>query len=144
MDQTSIQCKPYLSQAYLTRSYNICIYRQNTTIFISSIMGVYYNTHKYMFRPLMLAIFRLYMDLSSSYTTYVGCFFRVWGKGFFVRSRSRLCQRWVHGLELYHWITNDTVPDHGPTFDTNEISVPHKITLPPHPKKHYRLVTHAV
>ena len=30
-----------------------------------------------MFRPLMLAIFRLYMDLSSSYTTYVGCFF--WG-----------------------------------------------------------------
>jgi len=32
-----------------------------------------------MFRPLMLAIFRLYIDLSSSYTTdttYVGCFFR--------------------------------------------------------------------
>ena len=27
-----------------------------------------------MFRPLMLAIFRLFMNLSSSCTTYVGCF----------------------------------------------------------------------
>jgi len=28
------------------------IYRQNTTIFISSILGIYYNRHNYMFRPL--------------------------------------------------------------------------------------------
>jgi len=33
-----------------------------------------------MFRPLMLAIFRLYMNLSSSYTACVGCFWGV-GKG---------------------------------------------------------------
>jgi len=50
------------------------IYRQNTTIFISSKLAVHYIRHNYMFRPLMLAIFRLYMDLSSNYTTYVGCF----------------------------------------------------------------------
>jgi hypothetical protein len=60
----------------------MCIYRQNTTIFISSILAIYYITHN-MFRPLLLAIFRLYMDLTSSYTTYVGCSFRVWGKGLF-------------------------------------------------------------
>ena len=38
-----------------------------------------------MFRPLMLAIFRLYMNLSSTYTTdttHVGCFFLGVGKGF--------------------------------------------------------------
>ena len=60
----------------------MCIYRQNTTIFISSILAIYYIRHNHMFRPLILAIFRLYMDLTSSYTTYVGCFFRVWGRGF--------------------------------------------------------------
>jgi len=46
----------------------MCIYRQNTTIFISSIMDNYYIRHNYMFRPLMLVIFRLYMGLWSSYT----------------------------------------------------------------------------
>jgi len=30
---------------------------------------------------------------------------------------------------------NDTVPDHAPTTDTNEVSVPHKPLLPT-PKKH--------
>jgi hypothetical protein len=43
------------------------IYRQNTTIFISGILTIYYIRHNYMFRPLMLAIFRFYMD----YATYV-------------------------------------------------------------------------
>ena len=52
-------------------------------MFISSILLIYYIRHYYMFRPLMLAIFRLYMNLSSSYTTYVGCFYRVWGNVFF-------------------------------------------------------------
>jgi len=48
-----------------------------------------------MFRPLMLVIFRLYMDLSSSNTTdtadktYVGCFIRC-GNGF-VRDRYFVC-----------------------------------------------------
>jgi hypothetical protein len=36
--------------------------------------------------------------------------------------------------KIKEWITNDTVPDHAPTTDTNEISVPRKITLSPHPK----------
>jgi len=49
------------------------IYRQNTTIFISSILAIYYIRHNYMFRPLMLAIFRLYVNFLSSYKTYVGC-----------------------------------------------------------------------
>jgi len=43
--------------------------------------------------------------------------------------------------KIKEWITNDNVPDHAPTTDTNEISVPHKITPSPHPKKH---PTHAV
>jgi len=34
----------------------------NTTIFIGSILSIYYNRHSYMFRSLMLAIFRLYMN----------------------------------------------------------------------------------
>ena len=38
--------------------------------------------------------------------------------------------------KIKDWITNDNVPDHAPTTDTNEISVPHKITPSPHPKKH--------
>ena len=45
-----------------------------------------------MFRPLMVAISRLYMDLSSTYTTdttYVGCFLGV-GKGS-VWDRDLLC-----------------------------------------------------
>jgi len=67
-------------------------------------MGIYFIRHNYMFRPLVLAIFKLYMDFSSSYTTdttYVGCFFRC-GEGVCVGLRSRLCQWWVHGLEQYH------------------------------------------
>ena len=58
-----------------------------------------------MLRPLMLAMFRLYMDLSSSYTTDttdVECFFTC-GEGVCVGPRSRLCQWWgAHGLEQYH------------------------------------------
>jgi len=49
--------------------------------------GVYCIRHNYMFRPLMLDTFRLYMDLSSSYTTdttYVGCFFRC-GEGVIIQ-----------------------------------------------------------
>ena len=34
----------------------------NTTIFIGSILSIYYIRHNYMFRPLMLAIFSLYMN----------------------------------------------------------------------------------
>jgi len=34
----------------------------NTTIFIGSMLSVYYIRHNYMFRPLMLANFRLYMN----------------------------------------------------------------------------------
>ena len=44
------------------------------TIFISSILGIYYNRHNYMFRPIILTIFMLYMNLSSSYTACVGVF----------------------------------------------------------------------
>ena len=66
----------------------MCIYRQNITIFISSMLGIYYNRHSYMFRPLMLAIFRLY---------------------------------------------HDNISDHALTTDTDEISVPHKITPFPTP-----------
>ena len=39
-------------------------------------LAICYIRHNYMFRPLMLAIFKLYMDLSNSYTT-CGVFF--WG-----------------------------------------------------------------
>ena len=37
--------------------------------------------------------------------------------------------------KIKEWITNDNVPDHAPTTDTNEISVPHKIT-PSHTLKY--------
>ena len=43
--------------------------------------------------------------------------------------------------KITEWITNDNVPDDAPTIDTNEISVPHKITPSSRPKKH---LTHAV
>ena len=70
----------------------MCIYRQNTTIFISSTLAIYYVRHNYMFRPLVLAIFRLYMDLSSSYTTYVGRFLESGERGFFfVWDRNLVC-----------------------------------------------------
>ena len=83
----------------------MCTYRQNTTIFIISILTIYYIRHNYMFRPLMLAIFRLNMKLSSSYTTYVGCFLGCGDRGFFVGPRYLLCQWWVHGLERYHQLS---------------------------------------
>jgi hypothetical protein len=85
---------PYFTPSFFFKQ-NQCdmyIYRKNTTIFISSIMGIYYIRHNYTFRPLMLAIFRLYVDLPSSYTTdktYVGCFLGV-GKGF-VWDRDLVC-----------------------------------------------------
>jgi len=70
----------------------MCTYRQNTTVFTSSILGIYYSRHNYMLLPLMLAIFRLYMNLSSSYTACVGCFFwGVWGRGYFVWDRNFVC-----------------------------------------------------
>jgi len=31
----------------------MCICRQNTTIFISNILGIYHNRHNYMFRKLV-------------------------------------------------------------------------------------------
>jgi len=80
----------------------MCIHRQNTTIFVSSKLVVYYIRHNYMFRPLMLAIFTLYMDLSSGYTTYVWCFLGCGEKVFFVGPRAYLCQWWVSGMEQYH------------------------------------------
>jgi hypothetical protein len=43
--------------------------------------------------------------------------------------------------KIKEWITNDNIPDQAPTTDANEISVPHRITPSPHPKKH---PTHAV
>jgi len=57
-----------------------------------------------MFRPLMLAIFILYMILWSSYTGCGGIFgVGVVGKGlFFMGPNSHLCQCWVHGLEENH------------------------------------------
>jgi hypothetical protein len=36
--------------------------------------------------------------------------------------------------KIKKWITNDTVLDHAPNTDTNEISVPHKIIPSSHPK----------
>jgi len=46
----------------------------NTTIFIGSILIIYYIRHNYMFRPVMLAIFRLYMNTYQAVIqTYVGC-----------------------------------------------------------------------
>jgi len=44
-----------------------------------------------MFRPLFLAIFRLYMNLSSSFYSRCGVFFRVWGRGYFVCDRDLVC-----------------------------------------------------
>ena len=42
----------------------VCVYMSNTTIFIGStrILSIYYIRHSYIFRPLMLAVFRLYMN----------------------------------------------------------------------------------
>jgi len=35
--------------------------------------------------------------------------------------------------KIKNWITKDDVPDHAPTTDTNEISVPYKIKPSPTP-----------
>jgi len=43
--------------------------------------------------------------------------------------------------KIKEWVTNNNVPDHATTTDTNEISVPHNITPSPHPTKQ---PTHAV
>ena len=40
----------------------VCVCVSDTTIFIGSILSIYYIRHNYMFRPLMLTIFRLYMN----------------------------------------------------------------------------------
>jgi len=46
-----------------------CVYWSNTTIFIGRIYSILYIRYSYMFRRLILAIFRLYMKyLLSSYT----------------------------------------------------------------------------
>jgi len=46
----------------------------NTTIFIGSILSIYYIRHNYMFQPLMLAIFRLYTNTYQVVIqTYAGC-----------------------------------------------------------------------
>jgi len=71
----------------------VCIlYIVITTIFVIGILAIYYIGYNYMLRPLMFAIFRLHMDLSSSYTTYVGCFLGgCMGKVFFWWDRDLLC-----------------------------------------------------
>ena len=46
----------------------------NNPVFIVSILIIYYIRHNYMFRPLMLAIFRLYTNTYQVVKqTYVGC-----------------------------------------------------------------------
>jgi len=46
-----------------------CVYSSNTTIFIGRIYSISYIGYNYMFRRLIMAIFRLYMKyLLSSYT----------------------------------------------------------------------------
>jgi hypothetical protein len=46
-----------------------------TTMFIGSTLRIYYIKHNYMFRPLMLAIIRLFMNIYQLVIqTYVGCF----------------------------------------------------------------------
>jgi hypothetical protein len=40
----------------------VCVYTSNITMFIGNMLSIYYIKHNYMFRPLMLAIIRLYMN----------------------------------------------------------------------------------
>jgi len=64
---------------------------------------MYYIRHNYMFQPLMLAIYRLCMDLSSSYTTdtiYVECFLGV-SKGFVWGTEISFVS--VVGACTHHW-----------------------------------------
>jgi hypothetical protein len=53
----------------------VCVYMSNTAMFIGSMLSIYYINHNYMFRPLILAIIRLYMNTYQLVIqTYVGCF----------------------------------------------------------------------
>jgi hypothetical protein len=40
----------------------LCVYMSYRTMFIGSMLSIYYIKHNYMFRPLMLAVIRLYMN----------------------------------------------------------------------------------
>jgi hypothetical protein len=42
--------------------YGVCVCVSNTTMFIGSMLSIYCIRHNYMFRPLMLAIIRLYTN----------------------------------------------------------------------------------
>ena len=54
-----------------------------TALCFCVILIIHYNRHNYMFGPLMLANFFLYMILSRSYTACDGIFGSVWGKWLF-------------------------------------------------------------
>jgi hypothetical protein len=47
----------------------------NTTMFIGSMLSIYYIKHNYMFRPLMLAIIRLYMNTYQLFLSKYRAFF---------------------------------------------------------------------
>jgi hypothetical protein len=52
----------------------VFVYMSNTTMFIGSMLSIYYIKHNYMFRPLMLAIIRLYTNTYQLVIqTYMGC-----------------------------------------------------------------------
>ena len=61
----------------ITQNFCVLHIQSNTTIFHPVVQWVY----NYMFQPYMLAIFRLWFNLQSSYTRCVGCSFRVLGVG---------------------------------------------------------------
>jgi hypothetical protein len=51
----------------------VCVYMSNKIMLIRSMLSIYYIKHNYMFRPLMLAIIRLYMNTYQLVIqTYVG------------------------------------------------------------------------
>ena len=53
----------------------------NTTIFIGSILSIYYIRHNHMFWPLILAIFRLYINSYQVVIQTICGFFLGWGVG---------------------------------------------------------------
>jgi hypothetical protein len=56
-----------------------CVYSSKTTIFIGRIYSIFYIRHNYMFRPLIMAILRLYTEyLLSSIQNIHGLF--TWGR----------------------------------------------------------------
>ena len=61
----------------VTKNFCVLHIQPNTTI-IHLVVQYVYN---YMFRPYMLAIFRFWFNLQSSYARCVGCSFRVLGVG---------------------------------------------------------------